>query len=514
MEEEEQELCAQVVVAGGGPAGLIAAALFARAGVSVVVLESHGDFLRDFRGDTVHPSTLTLLNELGWLDEFLALPHDRADSISATFCDAGGPDPPTLKLADFSRLAGVPCPFVAMMPQHVFLDFVDRKAREYRGGGGGGGGDGGSGCCYYYRLVRGAKVTGLLYEDPSRPETSRVVGVRATTTTTGEGGGGGEKQLIARASALVVAADGRRSAVRAVANLPPAVYPGGAPPIDVLWFQIPRYESSDPPGRTQGFVSRGTFIVSIYRGSYYQMGLVIAKGGAAAIAAAGLGAFARRVAAAVPYFTAERIERALPRFFGAPPGGDGAGGGNGGNGDRAARDVHVLDVRVDRLSRWWRPGLICIGDAAHAMSPVGGVGINLAVQDAVALANRLAGKIAGAHGLGRRALDADLAAVQRRREMPTRATQALQVLIQRKVIGRVLGLGGAAAGPDLAPLKPPLKPPLALRLFDRFPALRWLPARLVGVGFRPEHIESPEMVAAEVVVAMKTKATTTTTGAC
>lgn len=456
--EEHEHLSAQVVIVGGGPAGLVAAALFSRAGASTLVLEAHDDFLRDFRGDTVHPSTLTLFSELGWLDEFLSLPHNRADGISATFSDVQ-PNPPTLKLADFSRLKGskdVPCPFVALMPQDVFLEFVHKKASEYGEG--------------RYRLVRGAKVTGLLYEDPSQPATSRVVGVRATLRK--------NKALIARASALVVAADGRRSAVRAAANLPPAIYPGGAPPIDVLWFQIPRDEALDPPGQTQGFVSRGTFLVSLFRGTYNQCGLLIAKGGAEKVRDAGLPAFAKRVSAAVSYLSAERVERALPRFFGPA---------NSEYGQRQERDVHVLDVRVDRLSKWWRPGLMCIGDAAHAMSPVGGVGINLAIQDAVALANQLAAKVAAVGGEEFRVQDADLAAVQKRREFPTRATQAMQVVIQRNVIGKVLGLGAE----DSSSL-PPLKPPLPLRLFDRFPALRYLPARLVGLGFRPEHIQSPE----------------------
>jgi 2-polyprenyl-6-methoxyphenol hydroxylase-like FAD-dependent oxidoreductase len=465
-EEHEQHLSAQVVIVGGGPAGLVAAALFARAGASTLVVESHDDFLRDFRGDTVHPSTLTLFSELGWLDEFLALPHNRADGISATFADVR-PNPPTLKLADFSRLKGskdVPCPFVALMPQDVFLEFVHKKASEYGEG--------------RYKLVRGAKATGLLHEDPSQPDTSRVVGVRATLKNENN------RELIARASALVVAADGRRSAVRAAANLPPAIFPGGAPPIDVLWFQIPRDEALDPPGQTQGFVSRGTFLVSLYRGSYYQCGLLIAKGGAEKVRAAGLPAFAKRVSAAVSYLSAERVERALPRFFGPA---------DAEYGERQQRDVHVLDVRVDRLCKWWRPGLVCIGDAAHAMSPVGGVGINLAIQDAVALANQLAAKVAAGSGEDFRVADADLAAVQKRREFPTRATQAMQVMIQRNVIGKVLGLGAAEADvEEESSSLPPLKPPLPLRLFDRFPALRYLPARLVGLGFRPEHILSPE----------------------
>ncbi|HEX7214741.1 MAG TPA: FAD-dependent oxidoreductase [Methylomirabilota bacterium] len=396
-------------VAGGGPAGMMLGLLLARAGVSVLVMEKHADFLRDFRGDTIHPSTLELMLELGLLPEFLALPHQEVPRLIAQFGDR------TVPVADFTHLP-TRCRFIALMPQWDFLDFLVRQASRYP----------------TFQLLMQTEATGLIEEN------GRVRGVRAT---------GPAGRLDVRAD-LVVAADGRASVLREQAGL--GVDDLGAP-MDVLWFRLSRRPTD--PDATMGRFDVGRIFVLLNRGEHWQCGYVIPKGAADEIRRRGLDAFRAAVSALLP-FAADRV--------GELAGWD---------------DVRLLTVKVDRLQQWHRPGLLCIGDAAHAMSPVGGVGINLAVQDAVAAANRLW------RPLRDRAVgDEDLRRVQRRREWPTRVTQWLQVVVQRRLVSRALGGG-------------PLRLPLFVRLLARCPLVRRLPARLVGVGIRPEHIESPAVAA-------------------
>jgi 2-polyprenyl-6-methoxyphenol hydroxylase-like FAD-dependent oxidoreductase len=388
-------------VAGGGPAGMMLGLLLARAGVDVVVLEKHGDFLRDFRGDTIHPSTLEVVHELGLLREFLALPHQEVHELTGIV----GGEP--IAIADFGHLP-VRCPFIAFMPQWDFLDFLARHARRFPG----------------FALHMSTGVADLLYHD------GRVAGVRATTA---------DGPLEIRAD-LVVGADGRDSTVRAAAGLRVKTF--GAP-MDVLWFRLPKTVSA---GQILGRIEAGRIFIRLDRGDYWQCGFVIAKGTLEEIRARGLEAFRADVARLVDAPLAAGVLRDWD-------------------------EVKLLTVRVDRLARWFRPGLLCIGDAAHAMSPVGGVGINLAIQDAVAAANLLAAPLrAGRVGVE------DLARVQRRRDWPTRVTQRLQVLVQNRLVRRVLQS------------RRPLRPALAVRLLVRFPRLRRLPGRLVGLGIRPEHV--------------------------
>jgi 2-polyprenyl-6-methoxyphenol hydroxylase-like FAD-dependent oxidoreductase len=380
--------------------------LLARAGVRVVVLEKHADFLRDFRGDTVHPSTLELLHELGVLDEFLALPHQRVHELNVRFGDVDVP------VADFRHLP-TRCGFLAFIPQWDFLDFLARRAAAYPA----------------FALRMRAEVTGLV------EEAGRVAGVRVR-------GPEGEHELHAD---LVVGADGRHSTVRSAAGL--EVDELGAP-MDVLWFRLSR--APGDPGQSMGRFAAGKILVLIDRGEHWQVGYVIPKGSLDELRRAGLDALRESIAVMAPY-TRARVGEI-----------------------RSWDDVRLLTVRVDRLRRWHRPGLLCIGDAAHAMSPIGGVGINLAIQDAVAAANLLAAPLRE-----RRLGERDLERVQRRRELPTRLTQRAQVFMQDRVVAAVLGT--RAARLDL---------PLPLRLLRRFPALRRLPARLVGFGVRPEHVRS------------------------
>ncbi len=394
-------------IAGGGPAGMMLGLLLARAGVPVLVLEKHADFLRDFRGDTIHPSTLELMHELGLLEQFLALPHQEVERLVAQVGDV------PVAIADFSRLP-TRCKFIAMMPQWGFLDFLAGQAARYPA----------------FRLETRAEVTGLI------EEAGRVTGVRAITAA---------GPLEVRAD-LVVAADGRSSVLREKAGL--RVEDLGAP-MDVLWFRLSRRPQD--PQATMGRFDAGRIFVQINRGEHWQCGYVIAKGSAEEIHRRGLDDFRASVATLMP-FAADRVAEI-----------------------RGWEDVKLLTVKVDRLRHWSRPGLLCIGDAAHAMSPVGGVGINLAIQDAVAAANLLWRPLCE----GRLTAE-DLSRVQRRRQWPTRVTQWLQVLVQRRIITRVLG-GGTGR----------LAPPLPVRLLARYPFLRRLPARLVGVGVRPEHVDTP-----------------------
>ncbi|MGQ7792632.1 FAD-dependent oxidoreductase [Faunimonas sp. B44] len=399
------------LVAGGGPAGMMLGFLLARAGVDVIVCEKHADFLRDFRGDTIHPSTLEVMKELGLLEHFLERPHAETRRLAAWVGDE------EVVVADFAHLPTT-CRFVAFMPQWEFLDFLATEGRRYPG----------------FRLMMETKVTGLIEEE------GRVTGARVE---------GPDGPLAIRAS-LVVGADGRHSNIRALAGLTPVDL--GAP-MDVLWMRLSR--RPDDPELSLGRIDAGHMVVLINRGDYWQCADVIPKGTYDSLRREGLDAFRRTLAALVP-FLKDRVEEIA-----------------------SWDEVKLLTVAVDRLERWWRPGLLCIGDAAHAMSPIGGVGINLAVQDAIAAANILAEPLRGGT-----LADSDLAAVEKRRIWPTRATQRLQVLLQNRVIAPTLARRERVAVP----------PPL--RLLARFPVLRRIPARLIGMGFRPEHVRTAERMPA------------------
>jgi 2-polyprenyl-6-methoxyphenol hydroxylase-like FAD-dependent oxidoreductase len=392
-------------VVGGGPAGMMLGLLLARAGVEVVVLEKHADFLRDFRGDTIHPSTLELMHELGVLDEFLKLPHEKARLLKVQVGETSIP------LADFSHLP-TRCRFIALMPQWDFLNFLAKQGARYP----------------TFHLRQSTNATALIEEG------DRVVGVRAT---------GPEGELAIKAD-LVVGADGRHSVVREKAGF--HVQELGAP-MDVLWFRISR--KAGDPEETMGHFDAGRILIMINRGSHWQFGYIIMKGSAEENRKRGLDAFREDVAKLAPFSADRRAEI------------------------RNWDDVKLLTVQVDRLLHWYKPGLLCIGDAAHAMSPIGGVGVNLAVQDGVAAANLLAkplreGTLTTEH----------LRQVQQRRLLPTKIIQGMQVMAQKQIVAKVLGETG------------PMEPALPLRLFARFPVLRRLPARLIGVGIRPEHVKT------------------------
>jgi 2-polyprenyl-6-methoxyphenol hydroxylase-like FAD-dependent oxidoreductase len=397
----------QCCIAGGGPAGMMLGFLLARMGVDVYVLEKHKDFLRDFRGDTIHPSTLELMHELGLLDEFLKRPHSEARILMNQIGDE------RLTIADFTHLP-TKCKFIALMPQWDFLDFIAEHAKHYP----------------TFHLVMEGAFTELIEED------GVVVGARAKTPT-------GELEI--RAS-LVVGADGRRSDVRARAGF--KVIDVGAP-IDVMWMRITRNPTD--PAETFGRLDIGHMLVLIDRDEYWQVAYVIPKGGAEKVQAQGLPQFRETLARLAP-FTANHVEEL-----------------------KTWDDVKLLTVTVDRLEKWSRPGVLCIGDSAHAMSPVGGVGINLAIQDAVATANLLGAKL-----LQGVLTERDLELVQKRRELPVRGTQWLQVFVQNNVIKPLLGRTEA------------LKVPWILKLMQRFPVLQRIPARAVGMGLRPEHVRTPE----------------------
>jgi len=382
--------------------------LLARAGVEVAVLEKHADFLRDFRGDTIHPSTLTILQELGLLEQFLTLPHQEARELRVQIGQQ------ILPLADFSHLSA-PCRFIALMPQWDFLNFIAQQAARRA----------------VFHLHMRTEATDLLREG------DRVTGVRATTPD-------GPVEMRAE---LVVAADGRSSVMRRQAGLEVETF--GAP-MDVLWFRVSR-DASDPAG-VMGRFDAGVIFVALDRGQYWQCGYVIPKGSADEIRRRGLEAFRDAIARVAP-FPRQRADEL-----------------------RDWDQVKLLTVQVDRLRRWYLPGLLCIGDAAHAMSPIGGVGINLAIQDAVAAANALAVPLRD----GRVGED-DLRRVQERREFAARATQWVQLQLQNRVISPVLGSTGVP------------EPPLALKLLARFELLRRIPAHVLGVGVRPEHVTTADV---------------------
>jgi 2-polyprenyl-6-methoxyphenol hydroxylase-like FAD-dependent oxidoreductase len=394
-------------ITGGGPAGMMLGFLLARAGVKVAVLEKHADFLRDFRGDTIHPSTLELMRQLGLIDEFLKLPHSQVERLS------GQVGATTIHLADFSHLP-THCKFIALMPQRDFLDFLAAHGKKYPA----------------FDLHMRTEATELIEEG------GRVVGVKAKSS---------DGELDIRAD-LVVGCDGRHSTLRERAGF--AVENLGAP-MDILWFRVSRRPSDS--AEAFGHMEAGMMLVMLNRNDYWQCAYVIPKGGYDRIKAKGFQAFLDNVVFMSP-FLRDRI--------GEIKGWD---------------DVKLLTVAVDRLPRWHKPGLLLIGDAAHAMSPIGGVGINLAIQDAVAAANILAAPLKQG-----RVTEALLEAVQARRTMPMRVIQWLQIQIQNRVLSPVLG---GTARP---------KPPAAAKLFNLFPVLQRIPARIVGLGVRPERIETPE----------------------
>jgi len=396
------------VIAGGGPAGMMCGFLLARAGVEVLVLEKHADFLRDFRGDTIHPSTLQIMYELGLLDAFLKRPHSEVHELAGVIGDD------RIMLADFSHLP-THCHFIALMPQWDFLNFLAEHAKRYPS----------------FKLKMLAEVDGLLEDGTA------IVGLTAKQP---------QGRLEVRSN-LVIGADGRHSIVREKAGL--KVEDLGAP-MDVLWFRLAK--RSDDEGQTLGRIQAGVVFVMLDRGDYWQCAYVIRKGGFAELRRQGLAAF-RTAVAALNAKLADRVQAI-------------------GSWD----DVKLLTVTVDRLQRWYREGLLCIGDAAHAMSPIGGVGINLAIQDAVAAANILWRPLreGSVH-------EADLRKVQERREWPTRATQRLQLFIQDRVISNVLALKTRPSAP------------FAVKLLNWLPLLRRIPARLIGLGFRPEHVRAPEL---------------------
>jgi 2-polyprenyl-6-methoxyphenol hydroxylase-like FAD-dependent oxidoreductase len=394
-------------IVGGGPAGMMLGFLLARAGVAVTVLEKHADFLRDFRGDTIHPSTLDLMDELGLLDEFLKLPHSRVDRLSGQVGET------TVALADFSHLP-TKCKFIALMPQWDFLDFLAAHGKRHP----------------KFDLRMKAEATAVIEKD------GRVVGLQVKTAD-------GDMEVDAD---LVIGCDGRHSTVRVSAGF--AVDNLGAP-IDVLWFRVSR--RAGDTAETFGHMEAGRMMVMLNRNDYWQCAYVIPKGGIDRVKEKGLAAFRDGVALMSP-FLRDRL-----------------------NEIKSWDDVKLLTVAVDRLPRWHRSGLLCIGDAAHAMSPIGGVGINLAIQDAVAAANILAVPLKEG-----RVTDALLEAVQRRRTLPMRVIQWLQVQIQNNVLSAVLA---STARP---------KPPFVTKFLNWFPVLQRIPARLIGLGVRPEHIHTPE----------------------
>ncbi|GAA3853728.1 FAD-dependent oxidoreductase [[Pseudomonas] carboxydohydrogena] len=396
----------QCCVVGGGPAGMMLGYLLGRAGIKTVVLEKHADFFRDFRGDTVHPSTMTVMQELGVLQDFLKVPHDEVSKLNALFGTA------SIRLADLTRL-DTPCPFIAFMPQWDFLNFIDSQGRRFP----------------QLEVRKKAEAVELVRDADS------VTGVVAKT----------EQGPLRISADLTVACDGRHSLMRAQAGM--EVRDIGAP-MDVLWFRV-----SKPANAGESVFARiqsGQMMVMLDRNDYWQCAYVIAKNGYEKVKEAGLDNFRSNIVRLAP-LTREHMADV-----------------------KSWDDVKLLSVQIDRLAKWAKPGFLCIGDAAHAMSPVGGVGVNLAIQDAVAAANLLYDKFGG----GGPSLD-DLNRVQARREFPVRATQAIQVFVQNRLINRAI-------------TDRQFSPPLVMRLVGSSPWLQGLTARAIGIGIRPEHVHTPE----------------------
>ena len=400
-------------IAGGGPAGMMLGYLLARAGVDVIVLEKHADFLRDFRGDTVHPSTLEVMAELGVLDDFLKLPHTKLERIGGRINGVA------VTIADLRHLP-TRCKFVAFIPQWDFLNFLAERGTRFPG----------------FRVLMRAEVSDLIVEG------ERVTGVRATTP---------DGPIEIRAG-LVVGADGRHSTVRERAAL--AVQDFGAP-IDVLWMRFSKH--SGDSGSVLGYFDAGRLLVTLDRGDYWQCAFVIPKGGFDALRAGDIQVLRDEIPGLASFLRDRTTEL------------------------RDWDDVKLLTVVVDRLRTWYRPGLLCIGDAAHAMSPMGGVGINLAVQDAVAAANILAAPLRAGTLTER-----DLRAVQQRRMFPIRVTQAAQVFAAARIFG---GLAPGATRPATRTGSLPWP----IRLLQTFPYLQRFPALFIGIGVRPEHVRTPQL---------------------
>ncbi len=409
--ESGTRLQAQACVVGGGPAGMMLGYLLARAGIETIVLEKHGDFLRDFRGDTVHPSTLRIMDELGLLERFLQRPHDKLQKIDGLFGTT------SIRLADMSRL-NVKANYIAFMPQWEFLDFLMQEGKALP----------------KLKVMLNAECTDLTFD--GAPENGRVTGVIATTP----------QGPVTIAADLTIGCDGRHSTTREKGRMKVEVI--GAP-IDVLWFRVAKQRNeTDVFGR----FDRGKMIVTLDRGDYWQCAYVIGKGTTDKVKAKGIEAFRESVASLAPQLRAHIDD--LKSFD----------------------DVKLLTVAIDRLQQWSRPGLLCIGDAAHAMSPVGGVGINLAIQDAVATANILADTF----GKGPQSNET-LDLVRQRRLWPTKVTQGIQIMVQNRIITPTLQSDGG-----------PITPPLMLKLISMFPVLQGLAARVMGLGVRPEHVQTPD----------------------
>jgi 2-polyprenyl-6-methoxyphenol hydroxylase-like FAD-dependent oxidoreductase len=406
----DDTLQVQCCIAGGGPAGMMLGYLLGRAGVKTVVLEKHADFLRDFRGDTVHPSTLMVMQELGLIEDFLKLPHSELRALSVEI--GGSP----FKVADFSRISA-PCKFIALMPQWDFLNFLVDKGRRFPA----------------LSVRMSAQVTSLISNG------GRVVGVKATTP---------DGALEIRAD-LVIGCDGRASTVRAASGL---VVRDLGSPIDVLWFRLSK--KAGDPDEVLGHLESDKMMVTIDRSDYWQCAFVIGKGGIGRVHAEGLETFKAAVEDGA-HFLSDRVDE-LKSFD----------------------DIKLLSVSVDRLTTWSKPGLLCIGDAAHAMSPVGGVGINLAIQDAVATANLLAVKLKAGT-----LQDADLDTVRQRRLFPVKVIQGLQVAVHNRVLKPVVSAGGDGRT---------LKAPWPVKVLDASAWMRRWPAQILGLGVRPEHVRSPD----------------------